>query len=60
MLTTVELNNQSMLEAGEIDDITADGCLSAKFAAADLPVADTVPKVLLDFGLRDTKIAGAS
>ncbi len=51
MLAAVDLDDQLLLQAEEIDDVRADGLLAAEFVACELAVAQGVPEELLGVGL---------
>jgi len=50
VLSAVELDNQSRMEAGEIDDVVADRRLSAESIAGELFATQSLPKQPLGVG----------
>src|SRR5450755_4695343 len=58
MLATIELDQQQLLEAGEIDDIATDWRLATEFRAPNLAVAQAVPESPLDLGLIRSQAPG--
>ncbi len=50
MLTPIDLDDQPGLQAGEIDDIRADGYLSSKLVASELPATQPLPESALGIG----------
>ena len=58
MLATVELDDQLMIETGEIDDVTPDGSPPTKLCAVQLAASNAIPEALVDLGLIFAKLAG--
>jgi len=57
VLSAIEFDHQLQLEADEIDDISADWRLPPELGAADLPIAQPIPKTLLGLGLINAQLA---
>ncbi len=58
MLRTVELDNQLVRKANDIDDVGADGRLAAKLAALELFGAQQPPEALFGLGQFVAKTSG--
>jgi hypothetical protein len=59
MLSAVDLDDELLLEAEEVDDIRTDRLLAPELVAVELPVAQLRPQRPLGLGARLAQIAGA-
>jgi hypothetical protein len=57
VLTAIEFNDQSALDAGEVGDVEADRVLASEFVPSELAIAQEVPKLALGVGLTSTQFA---
>ncbi len=60
MLTAIDFDDQTSIEADKIDDVTAHRDLPTEFQAGTLPIPQSAPKTTLGMGLMTSQMAGAA